>query len=200
MRCTPASRDNARVTPDSPASPSWTLRRARGDDAMAVAAMHVRAWQEAYRGIIPDDVLDGLDVAARADRYTFDLEGPDAPESWIVTDGDTVLGLVALGPCRDEDAASLGEVRALYVLPERWRSGVGSALMSRAERRLVERGFTEAVLWVLEDNQRGRRFYEATGWRRDGRTKTVDIGGHPIDEIRYQKRLAREAPPSAPAG
>jgi GNAT superfamily N-acetyltransferase len=104
--------------------------------------------------------------------------------------------MVALGPCRDEGAAGLGEVEALYVLPGRWRSGIGSALLSVAERRLVDRGFTEAALWVLAENQRGRRFYEATGWRPDGGVKTLEIGGRPLDEVRYRKRLADEPRPS----
>jgi GNAT superfamily N-acetyltransferase len=158
--------------------------------------MHVRAWQGAYRGIVPDAYLDGLDVAARARRYTFDAEGPGGRESWIVTDGDAVLGIVAFGPCRDDDAASLGEVEALYVLPGRWRSGIGSALMATAERRLVDRGYQEAVLWVLADNERGRHFYQATGWRPDGAVKSLEIGGRPLDEVRYRKRLAGEPPPS----
>jgi GNAT superfamily N-acetyltransferase len=189
------------VTADNPDLPSWSLRRARGDDAIAVATMHVRAWQEGYRGIVPDEFLDGLDATARAARYTFDVEGPDARESWIALAGATVLGMAALGPCRDEDAADLGEVEALYVLPGRWRSGVGSALLARAERRLVERGYREAVLWVLVDNERGRRFYEARGWRPDGSAKTLQIGGRALGEIRYRKRLAGGAgPPSPPAG
>jgi GNAT superfamily N-acetyltransferase len=160
--------------------------------------MHVRAWQEGYRGIVPEEVLDRLDVAARAARYAFEVEGPGARESWIAVDGDTVLGLAALGQCRDEDAADLGEVEALYVHPGRWRSGIGAALMARAEGRLVERGFTEAVLWVLADNERGRRFYEATGWRPDGAAKSLEIGGRALDEIRYRKRLPGGAGPPLP--
>ncbi|HEY5275248.1 MAG TPA: GNAT family N-acetyltransferase, partial [Coriobacteriia bacterium] len=88
----------------------------------------------------------------------------------------------------------LGEVRALYVAPDRWRSGAGSALMAKAERLLTDAGFTEAFLWVLEDNARGRRFYEAAGWDADGRTKTAVIGGRELVEVRYRKTLTSHAP------
>jgi len=175
-------------------STRWELRRATGADAAAVAAMHVRAWQAAYRGIIPDPFLDGLDAGSRASRYSFDRSGPGDPATWITVDGDDVVGMVCVSPSRDEDLPELGEVRALYVAPDRWRSGAGSALMAKAERLLTDAGFTEAFLWVLEDNARGRRFYEAAGWDADGRTKTAGIGGRELVEVRYRKTLTSHAP------
>jgi GNAT superfamily N-acetyltransferase len=168
----------------------WNLRRATGADAHAVARMHVAAWQTAYRGIVPDPFLEAMDVAARAARYTFDRLGSGDPATWIAVDGDRVVGMVSISPSRDEDLPELGEVQALYVSPERWRSGAGTQLMARAEALLVQAGFRDALLWVLRDNHRGRAFYEATGWLVDGRTKTVEIGGREVVEVRYRKSLA----------
>lgn len=165
----------------------WELRRATGADASAVAAMHVQTWQTAYRGIVPDPFLDSLDVASRAGRYSFDRVRPGDPETWIAIAGDDVVGMVSVGGGRDEDLPGLGEVMALYVAPDRWRSGAGSALLAKAERLLTDAGFSEAFLWVLEDNARGRRFYETAGWDPDGRTKTVGIGGRELVEVRYHK-------------
>lgn len=170
-------------------SAPWELRRATGADAVAVAAMHVRAWQTAYRGIVPDPFLDSLDVAARAGRYSFDRTGPGDPETWIAVDGEDIVGMVSISRSRDEDLPALGEVRALYVAPDRWRSGAGSALLVTAERLLADAGYAEALLWVLEDNARGRGFYEAAGWDPDGRTKSVGIGGRELVEVRYRKAL-----------
>lgn len=175
-------------------STAWELRRATGADAVAVAAMHVRAWQTAYRGIIPDPFLDSLDVGSRAGRYSFDRSGPGDPVTWITVEGDDVVGMVSVSPSRDEDLPGLGEVRALYVAPDRWRSGVGSSLMAKAEQLLMDAGFTEACLWVLEDNARGRRFYETAGWDADGQTKAAAIGGRGLVEVRYRKQLTGHAP------
>ncbi len=172
---------------------AWRIRRATPDDAMAIAVMHVRAWQVAYRGIVPDDFLDAMDVAARAARYTLDRNGPDDPRTWIAIDGDRVLGGVTVSRSRDEDTPGLGEVRSLYVHPDDWGTGVGRELMTRGERWLVEEGFTAALLWVLEANARARRFYEIGGWRPDGAMKTFDIAGQRIPELRYRKALAAPA-------
>ncbi len=174
----------------------WTLRRATGADALAVARMHVATWRAAYRGIVPDPFLDAMDVAARAARYTFDRRGPTDPATWIAVDGDLVVGMVSVSPSRDEDLPGLGEIQALYVSPDRWRSGAGRLLMARAESLLDEAGFRDALLWVLRDNERGRTFYEAAGWQADRSSKTVVIGGRELVEVRYRKSLA--AQPSDP--
>lgn len=171
-----------------------TLRRATGADALRVARMHVAAWQAAYRGIVPGPFLDAMDVAARAARYTFDRRDPTHPETWIAVDGDEVVAMVSISPSRDRDLPGLGEIQALYVSPERWRSGAGSTLMSRAEALLRESGFSHALLWVLRDNARGRAFYEAAGWRADGLHKTIQIGGRDVVEVRYRKSLLDPAP------
>jgi hypothetical protein len=61
--------------------------------------------------------------------------------------------------------------------------------MEKAEQQLIQDGFTEAALWVLEGNIRGRGFYEAAGWQIDGQTLVTEIGGSQLVEVRYRKRL-----------
>ena len=39
-----------------------TVRDATVDDARAIAEVHVASWRWAYRGQLPDDLLDGLSV------------------------------------------------------------------------------------------------------------------------------------------
>lgn len=175
---------------DDRAAP-WFLRHATSADARAMATMHIRAWRAAYRGLVPDAHLNSLDLEARAARYRLDPAGPSDPEVWLaVTEAEgVVIGFVMTGPCRDDDLPEAGEVWSIYVDPERWRGGVGTALMADAVARLERAGYLRAVLWVLTGNERARRFYEASGWRPDGATKTVSIGGQPTGETRYGRDL-----------
>ena len=46
------------------------IRAAVAADARGIAEVHVRSWQAAYRGQIPDSVLAGLSVDARATTST----------------------------------------------------------------------------------------------------------------------------------
>ena len=168
--------------------PSLALRVATSDDSRAVARVHVAAWRRAYRGIVPDSYLDALDEESRVGRYTFDQTGPDDPVTWVALEDGEVVGFATIGHTRD-DAPVRGEVYALYVAPESWRSGIGAVLMARAEERLVAAGFDEASLWVLKDNSRGRRFYEACGWQHDGSELSADFDGLEVVEVRYTKTL-----------
>lgn len=138
--------------------------------------------------MIPAEFLDGLDVDKRASSYNFDGELPEDPVTWIAVK-DAVMGFVTSSACRDADASGVGEIQALYVAPERWRSGIGTLLLNKGESVLAEMGFAEALLWVLEANEPGRHFYEALGWCLEGRTNTLAFAGVDVEEIRYRKAL-----------
>lgn len=157
------------------------LRRATPGDAAAVAAVHVRSWQAAYRGLLPDDVLDGLDPAAFAARYTFGRGGPDDPVTVVAEMEGSVAGFATTGPDR-EGETDRGELWALYADPAWWGHGVGRRLVGDARRRLRRSGRRRAVLWVLDGNARAERFYRADGWRPDGRRRTEVVHGVRVDE------------------
>jgi RimJ/RimL family protein N-acetyltransferase len=59
---------------------------------------------------------------------------------------------------------------------------------------LGEIGFREVTLWVLEGNDRARRFYERWRFEPDGSTKTDERFGFPISEIRYRRSLLSPLP------
>jgi hypothetical protein len=44
------------------AARATAVRPATPDDADAIASVHVRSWQAAYRGIVPDAMLDALSI------------------------------------------------------------------------------------------------------------------------------------------
>jgi ribosomal protein S18 acetylase RimI-like enzyme len=166
------------------------LRPAQPRDALAVARIHVRAWQAAYRGLLPDRYLDALRAEDRARRYTFDpaaITDPARPETIVAERADALLGFATTAP-----AAGLpgtGELAALHVDPDAWRCGVGSALIAQARARLVERGCAAAVLWVMVGNTRAEQFYRADGWQLEGTRQTVEVWGTAVDELRYHRPL-----------
>jgi len=179
-----------------------SIRRAQPADAPAIAAVHVRSWQAAYRGLLPADYLNGLDPAQRTARWEATLRGLDWPGRGVLVaeqDGQ-VVGFAGFSPTRDADLDPLatGEVATIYLLPQAWRQGHGRGLMAGALASLGEAGFREAALWVLDTNQRARRFYEAGGWRPDGAAKLEERpeAGLTLSEVRYRCRLpARNTPP-----
>ena len=50
-----------------------TIRPARMEDVLEIAAVHVRSWQAAYRGLLPRAYLDGLDPGQRIGQWERSL-------------------------------------------------------------------------------------------------------------------------------
>lgn len=162
------------------------VRLARGDDAPGIARVHVRAWQHAYRGIVPDAVLDALDEEKR----TADWRGwlrRDGHLPLVAELGQELVAFCSLVASRDADAAlSTGEIMAIYVSPEHTRRGTGRALLDASVARAQGR-YRALTLWVLTDNVRARRFYEVCGFVADGAQQQVAIGGAHLHEVRYRR-------------
>ena len=156
------------------------IRQGTPHDAEGVARVQVRTWQAAYAGVLPGDGLSRMSVDRAAEQW----------RRWppIVAEEDgEVMGFVSVGPSRDDDAD--GELLAIYVAPGRWGTGVGRALIEAAEVRLRELGHRDVILWVLEENPRACRFYEAAGWHADGGRRPIEVFGVSVPEIRYRKQL-----------
>lgn len=180
--------------------PAVRIRPADPRDAAVLARLHVRTWQVAYRGQLPDGFLDALEAeidprTARWERWIADA----ASRRWIqlvAEDGDRVVGFVTFGPSGDEPIdPRIGEIYAIYVDPSYWDRGYGRALFTAADHGLTAAGFGEATLWVLDTNARARRFYEIAGWVADGAVKTEHRGDIELREVRYRRDLLKGGSP-----
>lgn len=165
------------------------LRAAESADALSVARVHVRSWQSAYRGLLPDDYLKHLRPEDRAERYDFATRDPQNPHTIVAVEAGAIRGFATTAPSRDADLADYGELGALYVDPDYWRRGIGMTLVSAARERLAALGFENALLWVLVGNVRADRFYRNDHWAPDGLQRTDTVWGVPVNEIRYRRQL-----------
>jgi len=79
--------------------------------------------------------------------------------------GASAVDFAACGPTRDldKDAAFVGELYAIDVLPDFWGEGCGHAMCKRVERVLTSAKFIEVNLWVLDGNARARQFMNVRG-------------------------------------
>lgn len=179
--------------------PAARVRIAEPGDAPALGRVHVRAWQAAYRGITPDEFLDGLDPVERGNMWARALGATRPGSSRLVICAESSndpVGFAIVGPVRDTEAtgSGLGELYAINLDPDAWGRGLGRQLLAAATAELGRLGFTDAVLWVATGNTRARRFYEAAGWSAEGTARTDDSHGPTIEEIRYHRSLV--TPPS----
>jgi GNAT superfamily N-acetyltransferase len=154
------------------------IRPAIPADALAVARVHVRAWQVGYQGLLPAAYLEGLRAEDRAARYTFGAAG--GPATSVAVEGDAILGFVTI---KDD------ELSALHVDPDAWSRGIGGALIAHARADLAASGVSRAWLWLLAGNVRAQRFYERDGWVASGETRSDVVWGATVDEVRFVRAL-----------
>jgi GNAT superfamily N-acetyltransferase len=156
-------------------------------DVPAIATVRIRSWQDAYRGLVPQDYLDALDPAAEAGRW----QGRSLDGQHVAEANGSVVGWLFVGPYRADEGeqvpgSSCGEVGAIYALPEVWGLGVGRALMAYGLGELRRLGLHPVLLWVLVANDRARRFYEKAGFSCDGTIVDFEIAGATLPEVRYR--------------
>ena len=166
------------------------MRPATPADADAIGRVQVETWRVAYQGLLPDDVIARFDLEARQRLWRDGLARVPRPGSATFVaelDGD-VVGFASVGRSREDEAETEGEQYAIYLHPSRWDQGIGRALLERAEESMRAYGFERAILWVMEGNERGERFYRAAGWQHDGR-KVDAFQGVEVAELRYRKAL-----------
>lgn len=162
------------------------IRDAILQDAAGIARVRVQTWRSAYRGIVSQATLDDLTVDEDTLRWEQRLADPPKGGWFAFVDTDEtglVTGFCCGGRARGDIEPDSGEVYALYVLPERQRSGVGRALLEAAARRLRAKRFERMLIWVLAENP-SRRFYEKMGGVATYRQE-IDIRGELLSEVGY---------------
>jgi len=152
-----------------------SIRYIKVEDAKRVAQINVEGWQTAYRGIIPDDFLDSLDVKSRTDSVKDTIsENPN--EGFVFEDErQLILGFCQFGELRwveefgDECDC---EMYAIYVSLDSRGRGVGKALMEAAFAEFRAQNKKSMLVNVLEGNTASVDFYRNLGG--------VEIGEKPF--------------------
>lgn len=167
---------------------SLDIRQAEEDDAGTIAALHVAGWQGAYGGIVDQAYLDSMSVEEREAQWKEWLPGNT---TLIAYQDEQPTGFISFGQVQTAPPGQSGirplyvsEIYALYILPEHFRQGAGRALMHEAASRLLEDKKKSLCLWVLDKNDRGKKFYDALGGQRIGK-QMIDIGPTKAKEICY---------------
>jgi hypothetical protein len=141
----------------SAAGSSLIIRPGQVQDVAQMARVHVRCWQETYRGLMPDAVLDDPGFpAARERMWTHALTHERYRQNRVAVaerDGELV-GIAMSGPPEDATAAWATQLYVLYVyaadhgtglaghcwspsLPPRSRRYCGSPTLTLARRRSI---------------------------------------------------------------
>lgn len=158
------------AAPSGRRAPAVRVRLARAEDARAIAALmraSVRALARHHYS--PRQIAAWASLPALYHRWAMTVGG----ERYLVAErAGRIVGYAALlGP----------ELTALFVRPGAARTGVGSALLARAERLAPGRSLT--VKAALS----GAPFYRARGFKGARRVRAPLPGGEAVEAIAMRK-------------
>jgi ribosomal protein S18 acetylase RimI-like enzyme len=162
-------------------SSSLTVRPARVEDVARMAAVNVRSWQETYRGLMPDAVLDAPGFPAARERFwtaALTDERHRGNRAAVAERDGELVGIAMSGPPLDAGAAWTRQLYVLYVLAADHGTGAGAALLAA-----VVDPEEPVALWVADPNPRAQAFYRKHGFVPDG-TAQVDSGVREIRMVR----------------
>lgn len=148
---------------------SLAIRSATVLDAGELARVHAQSWDETYRGLLPDSLIDSKQERMVA-IYEKALSEPDNASYWVATWDGEIVGLASAAALGPGDVRLL-EITSLYVLKSHQRQGIGSILLNHAV------GTAPCVLWVLEGNESAISFYQNQGFELDGETQSPEVLG-----------------------
>jgi GNAT superfamily N-acetyltransferase len=184
--------------------PDLAVREPAEDDVPGIAAL-VAACDETYREWAPPG-WEPPPPGRELDRW----RGRIADGSWwtrvAAEPGGRIVGLVCFtqavvqrmlptppgrpaapeGVLTVEPIPGRAHVSAVFTHPDRWREGIAAGLLAIAEAAMRAEGYREVQLWTPREAP-ARRFYEASGWRHDGREQWLAELALPI--VAYVKPL-----------
>ncbi|WP_090386028.1 GNAT family N-acetyltransferase [Natronobacterium texcoconense] len=157
------------------------IRHVEGrEDVRGVVRAHGLAWREGYDGILPEDALESQPVDPTAEELEPWVDGLAENEEGVLiaVDEGEVQGFVDLrwGDAETKEFVADDEVelKAIYVHPDCWNEGVGTALLESGLELLPDSVDT-VRLEVFAANDDARQFYERRGFEHTD-DREIEIG------------------------
>lgn len=161
-------------------------------DANNIADIHVRSWQTAYKDLLPNYVLDKLSIEDRAKRWEETLSKTKHGILKLILN-DKMIGFSHATQSNDDDAKeNTADIHAIYLEPSFFGKGYGKILMKATLTSLINQGFAEVTLWVMDNNSAAIGFYKKLGFSDDDILKPYTLnGGYEVMVKRYRHTLAK---------
>ena len=129
---------------------------ARDDDAKTISDLRHVVWGTTYRGIYPDDAIDGFDMERHTQRDLARIRDPYL-RVYLIRFADMPIGYFILKTTEPV------YIEALYLLKEFQHRGIGRRAFMMAERYCVEHGMSRYYCNCNAFNYPAQAFYCAMG-------------------------------------
>lgn len=153
----------------APSKAPPSIRRARKDEAEALASLHVSVWRTTYHDYAPPEAFTRLDTAKRLPYWTKAVSSDSHSAGvWIAEGAEKILGVVSFGPSQQAIFEGRTEIKHLYVTEGAQGQGIGRQLLNAVLERKDTYPDSRIGLAVVRQNQAARRFYQRMGGQEIG--------------------------------
>ena len=149
------------------------IRNANIEDSSRIAEINVSSWRFAYKDIVSEEYLyrDFL-VEDRINTFK-EWINTKRYDIYVYEDDATkvIKGMMGFGRCEDKDQNDAFELFFIYIEPVFSRFGFGTKMIKYFEQNGRGKGYKIFVIWVLEDNEIGKKCYHKNNYSCDGTVK-----------------------------
>ena len=158
------------------------IRLAKLDDANFCADIHSKSWSFAYNNLVPKGIIDQHNE--RWPMVWSKMLVNNIDSHYVIVLDSKIIGFLTIAVSRDSDLKNIFyEIIGLYFDPEYVGLGYAKQAMEWVKKEIKSRGYDKISLWVLEENNRARKFYEKSGFKPDGKVKPSGLAD--TQEVRY---------------
>ena len=158
------------------------IRNATPQDATGISIVQAYTWGTAYKGLMPDSVLERRITGTKANSDRLESIIESGRFKYVVAEyKGAVVGFASYGKSRDENYPHRGEIGALYVLKGFAGCGTGRALFDYSVTKLKQQGYTSMIINCLTGNP-SVEFYKHMGGIIAGQRTDRIFDGHTITE------------------
>lgn len=163
----------------------YSIERPKTGDAAALAYIQTESWKAAFREILSPEILAQCTNLDKATQMYERLLIQNKGNGYLLKVDGNPHCIAWWDSTRESSMPGYAELICIHSLPNQWREGYGSKMMEMVLNDIASAGYKRVMLWVFEQNQRARRFYEAHGFTTKGQAKP----GVSPTEICYEREL-----------
>ena len=172
----------------------YRIKDVEKDDLYDYLNVNTIAWNESYKGIIPDWFLNKIKLEINKNvkmlEDKFDKEKIEEPynKKYLLYINNEPGGMFSIDKSRIEDYPNSGELCSIYLLNKYKGKGYGTKMFEKAVEELRKMKFKNMVIGCLKDNP-SNKFYIKKGGNLV-KTRIINIANEDLEEnIYYFKKI-----------
>ena len=142
---------------------NYIIRKKERKDCADVVHVVTVAWNETYKGIVPDDFLEGLYLNEEQRTInSYNKFNENDNHQYVLEVDGKVIGFVNVGSTDEKEYDNCGELHAIYIINGYKGNGFGKKLINIGIEELKKMGYNKMIIGCLEGNP-SNEFYKHIG-------------------------------------